>query len=118
MWADDCNVFINSTVNITCQLDVSYDKSNSSSLFFIRDKIPLENKHIIVVNQTTAVLQHVVTTDDIKNNIYCKAKNAPLVHGYNFPYAKIELTYIDCKYDEICNFKIEKDSIFYLIYLV
>lgn len=99
MWADDCNVFINSTVNITCQLDVSYDKSNSSSLFFTRDKIPLKNKHIIVVNQTTAVLQHVVTTDDIKNNIYCKAKNAPLVHGHKLPYAKIQLTYIDCKYD-------------------
>ncbi|XP_063436291.1 uncharacterized protein LOC134717725 [Mytilus trossulus] len=104
LWAEHCYVFINSTVNITCQLDVSYKEGNSSSLFFTRDKIPLKNTHIIVVNETTAVLQHVVTTDDIDNNIYCKATNAPLVHGHKIPYAKIELTYIDYYPQEIVNF--------------
>ncbi|XP_071175202.1 uncharacterized protein [Mytilus edulis] len=100
MWADDCNVFINSIVNITCQLDVSYEVSNSSYLYFKSDSKSLENQHIIVVNETTAVLQHVVTTDDINNNIYCRATNVFSI----LPFAKIELTYIDYYPQEIVNF--------------
>ncbi|CAC5422965.1 unnamed protein product [Mytilus coruscus] len=70
MWAEDCNVFINSTVNITCQLNESYKEANSSSLYFTRDKIPLENNHIILVNQTTASIWARVTICEDSIDVY------------------------------------------------
>lgn len=96
MFAEDCNVFINSTVNITCKLNETYKGANFSTLYFERDKIPLENEHITVVNQTTVVLQHVITIDDQDNNIYCRTTT----HA-SYRLGKIEFVYIDCKYDNI-----------------
>ncbi|XP_052069840.1 uncharacterized protein LOC127708670 isoform X2 [Mytilus californianus] len=98
-WVESCNVFINSTVNMTCQLHSSYEEANSSHLYFERDGSKLKNDNLIVVDQSTTVLQHVVTTDDIRNNFYCKTKtNASIVLG------KIELLYIDYYPQEIVNF--------------
>lgn len=53
----------------------------------------MENDNLIVIDQSTTVLQHVVTTDDIRKNFWCKTRtNTSLILG------KIELLYIDCKY--------------------
>ncbi|XP_052069771.1 uncharacterized protein LOC127708670 isoform X1 [Mytilus californianus] len=99
IWAENCNVFINSTVNITCQLNESYKEANSSTLYFESDNSKLENDHITVVNQTTAVLQHVVTVNDIQNNFYCRTTT----HSSHRLW-KIQFLYIDYSPQEIVNF--------------
>ncbi|CAG2254738.1 unnamed protein product [Mytilus edulis] len=98
-WVESCSVFINSTVDITCQLHESYGEANSSHLYFVREDNKLENDNLIVIDQSTTVLQHVVTTDDIRKNFWCKTRtNTSLILG------KIELLYIDYYPQEIVNF--------------
>ncbi|XP_063405538.1 uncharacterized protein LOC134688498 [Mytilus trossulus] len=98
-WAESCSVFINSTVNITCQLHESYGEANSSHLYFVREENELENDNLIVVDQSTTVLQHVVTAGDIRKNFWCKTRtDSALILG------KIELLYIDYYPQEIVNF--------------
>lgn len=48
------------------------------------------NEIMTIVNETTSILQHVVSTNDHRNNIYCETKDQYI--------ATTEL-FIDCEYN-------------------
>ena len=88
-------VFVNSTINITCQVYGNYStRENDSTLYFTRDRNGkpsfLRLNDSIISNETTAILQHTISTDDIHKNFYCETnKEERVVHRIEF--------FIECK---------------------
>jgi hypothetical protein len=64
---------------ITCQLRDNYNTTYSSSdVYFTAERnhdIVRLNEIMTIVNETTSILQHVVSADDHRNNIYCETKD-------------------------------------------
>ena len=87
-------VFIDTNINITCQLRDNYNTTYSSSdVYFTAERnhdIVRLNEIMTIVNETTSILQHVVSADDHRNNIYCETKDQYI--------ATTEL-FIDCEYN-------------------
>ena len=86
-------VFIDTTINIPCQLRANYNTTYSSSdVYFTAERnhdIVRLNESITRVNETTSVLQHDVSADDHRNNIYCETKDQYI--------ATTEL-FVECEY--------------------
>ena len=86
-------VFIDTNINITCQLRENYNTTYSSSdVYFTAERnhdIVRLNESMTIVNETTSILQHVVSADDHRNNIYCETKDQYI--------ATAEL-FVDCEY--------------------
>jgi hypothetical protein len=87
-------VFVNSTINITCQVSGNYSsRENDSTLYFTRDRngtpFFFRLNNTIISNETTAILQHTISTDDIYKNFYCETNEETVIHRIEF--------FIECK---------------------